>query len=58
MLVDRQERFKSPPMTDRDPPKALDIDLAGGKILILVADFGERGNVRDLADWAEARIVH
>ncbi len=58
VLVNRQERFKSPPMTDRDPPKALDIDLAGGKILILVADFGDRGNVRDLADWAEARIVH
>ena len=29
VLVDRQERFKSPPMTDRDPPRSLDIDLAG-----------------------------
>ena len=44
-------------MTDRDPPKPLDIDLAGGKILILVTEFGDRGNVRDLADWAEARII-
>jgi hypothetical protein len=44
-------------MTDRDPPKALDIDLTGGKILILVTEFGERGNIRDLADWAEARII-
>ncbi len=57
VFVDRQERYKSPPMTDRDPPKALDIDLADGKILILVTEFGERGNVRDLADWAEARII-
>ncbi len=57
VLVDRQERFKSAPMTDRDPPKSLDIDLAGGKVLILVTEFGERGNVRDLADWAEARFV-
>ena len=57
VLVDRQERFKSPPMTDRDPPRPLDIDLAGGKILILVTEFGDRGNVRDLADWAEARFV-
>jgi NPCBM/NEW2 domain len=57
VLVDRRERFKSLPMTDRDPPKALDIDLAGGKILILVTEFGDRGNVRDLADWAEARII-
>jgi NPCBM/NEW2 domain len=57
VFVDRQERFKSPPMTDRDPPLPLDIDLAGGKILILATEFGERGNVRDLADWAEARII-
>jgi hypothetical protein len=57
VFVDRQEQFKSPPMTDRDPPKALDIDLAGGKILILATEFGDRGNVRDLADWAEARII-
>jgi NPCBM/NEW2 domain len=57
VFVDRQERFKSAPMTDRDPPRALDIDLAGGKILILVTEFGHRGNVRDLADWAEARII-
>lgn len=57
VFVDRQERFKSDPMTDRDPPKALDIDLSGGKILILATEFGHRGNIRDLADWAEARII-
>jgi hypothetical protein len=57
VFVDRQERFKSPPLTERDPPKTLDIDLTGGKILILVTEFGDRGNVRDLADWAEARII-
>jgi hypothetical protein len=57
VLIDGRERFRSPPMTDRDAPLALDIDLAGGKILILATEFGERGNVRDLADWAEARIV-
>ena len=58
VFVDRQERFKSSaPMTDRDPPKALDIDLTGGKILILATEFGDRGNIRDLADWAEARII-
>lgn len=57
VFVDRQERFKSPAMTDRNPPRALDIDLEGGKILILVTEFGDRGNVRDLADWAEARII-
>jgi hypothetical protein len=57
VFVDRQERFKSTPLTERDPPQPLDIDLAGGKILILATEFGDRGNVRDLADWAEARII-
>jgi hypothetical protein len=57
VFVDREKRFESPAMTDRDPPRVVDIDLAGGKILILATEFGERGNVRDLADWAEARII-
>ncbi len=57
VFVDRRERFQSPAMTDHDPPKTLDIDLDGGKILILATEFGERGNVCDLADWAEARII-
>jgi hypothetical protein len=44
-------------LTDRDDPKPIDVDLTGGKVLILATEFGERGNVRDLADWVEARII-
>ncbi len=57
VLVDGQERFKTPPMTDRDVLRSIDVDLAGGKFLILVTEFGDRGNVRDLADWVEARMI-
>jgi NPCBM/NEW2 domain len=57
VLVDGQEKFRSPPMTDRDAPRDVDVDLTGGKNLILYTDFGERGNVRDLADWVEARLI-
>lgn len=57
VLVDGKERFASPPMSVRDTPKSIDVDLAGAKVLILVTEFGERGEVRDLADWVEARIV-
>ena len=39
------------------PPKPIDIDLSGAKVLILVTEFGERGEVRDFADWVEARII-
>jgi len=57
VLVDGAERFKTPPLTDRDVPRSIDVDLAGGKFLILVTEFGDRGNVRDLADWVEARLI-
>ena len=57
VIVDGVERFKSPPMSVRDGPKTLDIDLQGAKVLVLITEFGERGNVRDIADWVEARIL-
>ncbi|MDR3634401.1 MAG: NPCBM/NEW2 domain-containing protein [Isosphaeraceae bacterium] len=57
VLVDGKERYASPPMSVRDTPRAVDVDVAGGSVLILVTDFGDRGGVRDFADWAEARLV-
>jgi hypothetical protein len=57
VLVDNRERFVSPPMSARDTPKVIDIDVSGAKIIILATEFGERGGVRDIADWAEARII-
>jgi hypothetical protein len=57
VLVDGTERFKSPPLTGHDPPRSIDVDVSGGKFLILVTEFGDRGNVRDLADWVEARFI-
>lgn len=57
VLVDNQERFTSPPLAARDMPQAIDIDVAKAKVLILISEFGERGEVRDLADWIEARVV-
>jgi hypothetical protein len=57
VLVDEKERFKSPPLSYRDAPQAIDVDVAGGKYLILDTSFGERGDVRDFADWVEARLL-
>jgi hypothetical protein len=57
VLVDNEERFKTPPLADRDAPRSIDVDLSGGKFLILVTEFGDRGDVRDLADWVEARLI-
>ena len=57
VLVDGKERCKTPPMTDHDPPRPVDVDLAGARYLILATEFGDRGDVRDLADWVEARMI-
>jgi hypothetical protein len=57
VLVDGQPRFASPPLAARDTPRAIDLDVAGAKLLILMTEFGERGGVRDFGDWAEARLV-
>jgi len=57
VFTDSDERYKSPPLTETDTPRAIDIDLAGAKHLILITEYGDRGDVRDLADWVEARII-
>lgn len=57
VLVDRVERLSTPPMSARDRPLAVDIDISGAKLLVLIAEFADHAEVRDLADWAEARLV-
>jgi hypothetical protein len=57
VLADGKERFVSPPLSARDTPQPIDVDVAGAKLLILMTEFGERGGVRDFADWVEARVV-
>jgi hypothetical protein len=57
VLTDRKPRVTTPPMSSRDAPLAIDIDISEAKLLILITEFGERGDVRDLADWVEARII-
>lgn len=55
--LDDRELFASPPMTDGLEPIDVDVSVRGGRFLILEADFGDRGDVRDLADWADARLI-
>jgi hypothetical protein len=57
VYLDKEEKYTSPPMSARDAPRALDLDVGTAKTLVLIADFGERGEVRDHADWAEARLI-
>ena len=55
--VDSAMRYESPPMASGEPAKVVDVDLTGAKVLILMTEFGERGDVQDHADWIEARII-
>ncbi len=57
VLTDRKPRVTTPAMSSRDATQAIDIDVSEAKLLILITEFGERGDVRDLADWVEARII-
>ena len=57
VVVDGKEAFSSGPLTSHDPPRPVDVDLAGARRFVLITEFGERGGVRDLADWVEARII-
>ena len=57
VLVDGKTQYESPAMGAGDSPKTVDIDINGGKVLILITEFGERGDVQDSGNWAEARII-
>lgn len=49
--------FDSGEMTSATPPKEIDLALNGAKTLELIVDFERRGDVQDIADWANARFI-
>ncbi|WP_152050156.1 NPCBM/NEW2 domain-containing protein [Tautonia marina] len=57
VLVDGEERYASPPVTSGVDPIAIDVDVSGGKFLILATEFGPGGGIRDYAVWIDARLI-
>ncbi len=57
VLVDGKLKYTSPPLTSKTATQKLDIPIEGARLLILDTEFGERGDVQDLADWVEARLI-
>jgi hypothetical protein len=56
--LDGREAWTSPLLTGRsDPFETPLIDLARAKRLTLIVEFGERGDVGDLADWCDPVIL-
>jgi hypothetical protein len=44
-------------LTAQTGPQPVRVDLKGAKQLTLVVEFGQRGDVGDHVDWADARLV-
>jgi hypothetical protein len=57
VMADGKDKYVSPPLTKRDRPEFVNVDLTGVKLLILVVEFAEGGDVQDSADWIDARLV-
>jgi hypothetical protein len=57
VLLDGQPQVTTPSMGSKDPPHAIDLDVSKAKVLILISEFGDRGDVRDIADWVEPRLI-
>jgi hypothetical protein len=58
VLVDGRNVLETDPISDSDPPRPVEIALAGARELRLVAGDGGDGIGCDMANWAEARLVH
>jgi hypothetical protein len=57
VLVDGQERFKSPVLRGGSPPVPVSVDVRGAKKLELLVDYADRADVLDHADWLDARLT-
>ncbi len=57
VMVDGREAYASGSVVGSDPPRAIEVDIAGGRRLSLVVEPGGPDPVGNLADWAEARVV-
>ncbi len=54
---DDRELFNSGPITGRDDPRDVLVDLAGVRVIRLVVHEAEQLDIGDHADWANARLI-
>ncbi|MGE4002833.1 MAG: NPCBM/NEW2 domain-containing protein, partial [Planctomycetaceae bacterium] len=56
--VDGQRVFESAPLDGRSPQKAIGpLDVRSARRLKLIVDFGQFGNIQDVADWCDPVLV-
>ena len=49
--------YTSPPIRGGEPPVSIAIDVTGAQALVLLAEMGAWGDVRDYANWLNARLI-
>lgn len=52
-----QRAYESAPLTGRDSPVPMSVSVAGMRYVSLIADFADRGDVLDYADWLDIRLL-
>jgi alpha-galactosidase len=57
VIADGKTVWKTDVMKHGQPPRAVDLDVAGVRMLLLVADSAEDGNGWDHADWTDAKLI-
>lgn len=57
VLADDREAFTSGPVTGRDEPRPIVVDIRGAKRVRLIVEYGEELDLGDHADWAHARFI-
>ncbi len=57
VIGDEEILFDSGPVTGRNGPKGILVDIVGVQVLKLVVDYGEELDIADHADWGDARLL-
>lgn len=57
ILTDNREAFSSGPVTGKDEPRPILVDVARAKQVRLIVEFGDELDLGDHADWANARFI-
>lgn len=57
ILADDREVFHSGPVTGRDEPRPILVDVAKARRVRLIVEYGEELDLADQADWADARFI-
>lgn len=57
LFVDGGQKYVSPTIRGGDAPLPIELDVRGASRVDLVADYADRADVQDHADWLDARFV-